>query len=252
MTVLILEDNENVREAAAGYLKLDGFEVCEYGLIAQAETQLSDPAKRPDLALLDVMLPDGDGFMLAKRLRSIPGFAVPIIFLTARDGESDRITGFELGADDYVVKPFSPKELVLRVKAVLRRKQEADTQSRQAEDRGGIADGLSGNEAGLSGKGIICSLGASVLELREDEHSLYLDGQDVRLTAAEWNILAFLIAWPHQVFSRLKILETCLESIAENSERTVDTHIKNIRKKIGESWIETVRAFGYRFAGKRR
>lgn len=227
MTVAILEDNENVREAAAGYLRLEGYNVLEYSLIRDIEPLLASPAKPVDIALLDVMLPDGDSFMLAKRLRAIPGFSVPLVFLTARDGESDRITGFELGADDYVTKPFSPKELVLRVNAILRRRQPL---------------GAVGNRF---------SLGDSILEIREAEHSVRLDGSEIRLTAAEWNIVAYLSNWPGRVFSRLRILESCLESIAENSERTVDTHVKNIRRKIGEEWIETVRGFGYRFTGAR-
>ncbi len=222
MKIFIVEDNENVREASAGYLRLEGYEVSEFGKIAPAEAALA--RDKPDLIILDVMLPDGDGFLFAKRLKQKND--IPVIFLTARDQESDRITGLELGADDYIVKPFSTRELVLRVKAVLKRSA-APSAADQAEYR----------------------LGEETLLIAEAQHRLYFNGTEVQLTAAEWNILSFLAARAPQVFSRLQILEYCLESIAEGSERTVDTHIKNIRHKLGSPWIETLRGFGYRFNG---
>lgn len=225
--VVIVEDNDNVREAVRRYLELEGMEVSEFASVVEAERSLR--AKEPDLVILDIMLPDGDGFLLAKRLRSEMDSHVPIIFLTARTEESDRITGLELGADDYVVKPFSPRELVLRVKAVLRRTHQT-----------------TGAEAGVE------YLAADArLEIRETEHRVLLDGNPVALTAAEWNIPTYLVHHSPQVLGRSQILETCLGSIAEGSERTVDTHVKNIRIKLGkENWIETVRGFGYRFNGK--
>jgi DNA-binding response OmpR family regulator len=222
MKIFIVEDNENVREASAGYLRLEGYEVSEFGKIAPAEAALAKD--RPDLIILDVMLPDGDGFLFAKRFKQ--KHDVPVIFLTARDQESDRITGLELGADDYIVKPFSTRELVLRVKAVLKR-----------------------STAPSNGDQTEYALGGETLLIAESQHRIYLNGSEVQLTAAEWNILSFLAAKAPQVFSRLQILEYCLESIAEGSERTVDTHIKNIRHKLGSPWIETVRGFGYRFNG---
>jgi DNA-binding response OmpR family regulator len=111
--IFLVEDNESIREAVAGYLKLEEHEVIEFGGVADVLEVMRHRA--PDLAILDVMLPDGSGFALAKKIRAVS--RVPLVFLTAREAESDRITGFELGADDYVVKPFSPKELVLRVQA---------------------------------------------------------------------------------------------------------------------------------------
>lgn len=224
MKIVIIEDNQNVREAAAGYLRLEGFEVDEYGELSRARKAVA--ASKPDLIVLDVMLPDGDGFVYAKQLKAERD--IPIIFLTARDQESDRITGLELGADDYVVKPFSSKELVLRVKAVLRRTAAPEP---SAAAQSYVLDG-------------------SVLEISEEVHRITLNGTALNLTAAEWNILLFLAAKSPQVFNRIQLLEYCLDSIAEGSERTVDTHIKNIRQKLdGAPWIETVRGFGYRFTG---
>ena len=115
--VFLVEDNDNLREAVASYLRLDGHEVSEFPRVRGLHEAVDREA--PDLIVLDVMLPDGDGFAIAKNLRQNHDY--PIIFMTARTSESDRITGLELGADDYIVKPFSPKELTLRVKAILRR-----------------------------------------------------------------------------------------------------------------------------------
>ena len=230
MKVFIVEDNENVREAAAGYLRLEGLDVEEFDSLKPARKAIESAggSSAPDLILLDVMLPDGDGFLFAKQLKSRAD--IPIIFLTARDQESDRITGLELGADDYVVKPFSNRELVLRVKAVLR--------------RSGKKDGEAGAEE------LVYRIGGDEIRISNLHHRLLFNGAAVPLTAAEWNIVLFLAEKSPQVFSRLQILEYCLDSIAEGSERTVDTHIKNIRHKLGGSdWIETVRGFGYRFNG---
>ena len=229
MKIFIVEDNENVREAAAGYLRLEGFEVEEFGALKPAGRSLDSGSSHPDLIVLDVMLPDGDGFMFAKQLRLKSD--VPIIFLTARDQESDRITGLELGADDYIVKPFSTRELVLRVKAVLKR---------------------SAVPVAAGDENVCWRLGTDTLQISESDHRLLYNGSPLQLTAAEWNILVFLARKSPQVFNRLQLLEQCLDSIAEGSERTIDTHIKNIRHKLsGTEWIETVRGFGYRFNGVR-
>jgi len=224
MNIVFVEDNENLREAVRRYLELEGMTVHEFSLIREAERKIQ--SIQPDLFILDVMLPDGDGFLFAKRIRAES--SVPIIFLTARTEESDRITGLEIGADDYVVKPFSPKELVLRVKAVLKRSGAANASpSRQAF----ILDG-------------------SRLEISGEDHLALLDGQPVSLTAAEWKILEYLTINAPRIFNRGHLLSECLDSIAEGSERTIDTHVKNIRRKLGEKpWIETVRGFGYRFKG---
>jgi len=226
-SIYVVEDSENIREAVRGYLELDGHEVAEFDKLADARKSLETAA--PDLLLLDVMLPDGDGFLFAKKLRQTK--AIPVIFLTARADESDRITGLELGADDYVVKPFSPKELVLRVNAVLRRVQ--------------------GRNGPLAARPARYLLSGAALELDRANHRLTLDGAALSLTAAEWTILSYLAEKCPQVFSRAQLLQACLDSIADGSERTIDTHVKNIRAKLrNPEWIETVRGFGYRFSGR--
>lgn len=229
--IFVVEDNESLREAVVSYLRLADHEVVEFaGASRVAEAVDTRP---PDLLILDVMLPDGDGFRLARSIRK--RHAVPLVFLTARTAESDRITGFELGADDYVVKPFSPKELVLRVEALLRR---------------------SGPTAGTAAAGPAVprswQRGGRLLRIDEAAHRASLDGSDLDLTGAEWKILRQLAARAGTVVSRERLLGEGLEYlVAEGSERTADTHVKNLRAKLGDAgWIETVRGFGYRFAGE--
>jgi DNA-binding response OmpR family regulator len=224
--IFIVEDNESLREAVCSYLRLNDHEIVEFsrvgGVVEAIET------REPDLIVLDVMLPDGDGFLLARKIRK--SHVVPIIFLTAKATESDRITGFELGADDYVVKPFSPKELSLRVEAVLRR-------STGREERPDMPKRW--------------SLGDRILELDEEAHRASVDEAQINLTVAEWKILSYLAVRTGTVVGRERLLGESLDYlVAEGSERTVDTHIKNLRSKLGDpGWIETVRGFGYRFVG---
>ena len=224
--IFVVEDNDSLREAVCSYLRLNDHEIVEFarlgGVLEAVDT------RPPDLIVLDVMLPDGDGFLLARKIRRSHG--VPIIFLTAKATESDRITGFELGADDYVVKPFSPRELSLRVEAVLRR------------------SGRAAAEEVRTGR---WSLGEHVLELDETSHRASVDEAEISLTVAEWKILSYLAARSGTVVGRERLLGESLDYlVAEGSERTVDTHIKNLRAKLGEAdWIETVRGFGYRFSG---
>ncbi len=224
-TILVVEDNERIREAVSSYLRLEDHEVIEFGRLRGVDEAVR--MKNPDLLILDVMLPDGDGFQFARRLRA--GRNVPILFLTARGSESDRITGFEVGGDDYVVKPFSPREVALRVRSILRRSGDAKT----AQSTG------------------TWHLGGHTLAMDEAGHRVTIDGAEVSLTAAEWEILRLLTRNPGTVFSRERILGSSLDYVAEGSGRTVDTHVKNIRGKLGTpDWIETVRGYGYRFPGK--
>ncbi|MCK5008151.1 MAG: response regulator transcription factor [Spirochaetales bacterium] len=224
--IFVVEDNEALREAVCSYLRLNDHEIVEFpragGVLEAVET------KPPDLIVLDVMLPDGDGFLLARKIRKTQG--LPIIFLTAKASESDRITGFELGADDYVVKPFSPRELSLRVEAVLRR---------------------SGSGGAKPDAAMSWVLGKQVLELDEAAHRASVAGNEINLTVAEWKILSYLATHSGVVVGRERLLGESLDYlVAEGSERTVDTHIKNLRAKLGSAgWIETVRGFGYRFSG---
>jgi DNA-binding response OmpR family regulator len=225
--IIIVEDNDAIREAVSSYLKLDGHGVREFGRVQGVLEAVK--MRSPDLLILDVMLPDGDGFQLAKRIRERS--QVPMLFLTARASESDRITGFEVGGDDYVVKPFSPKELALRVLSILRR-----TEKREPAEY----------------VRMIWKRGKDRLVMDSLSHRATINGREIALTAAEWKILAYLGSSPGMVVSRDRILGECLDYMAEGSERTVDTHIKNVRIKLGTpDFIETVRGFGYRFTGEK-
>ena len=224
--IFIVEDNALIREAVTEYLQIEGYEVVQF----DAMSGVIDAFARtpPDVIILDIMLPDGNGFHLARRIREKSH--VPIVFLTAKDAESDRITGFELGGDDYVVKPFSAKELVLRVKVLLRRLG---------------ADGADDEEEMIRRE-----RDGSVLEIDPTTHRVHVDGRELILTDFEWRILAFLARNPERVVSRNAILGECLEYMHDGSARTVDTHVANLRGKLGShDWIETVRGYGYRFVG---
>jgi DNA-binding response OmpR family regulator len=222
--IILVEDNDSIREAVASYLKLEEFSVLEFSRLRGVLDAVR--MQNPDLVILDVMLPDGNGFAFAKKLRLVS--QVPIIFLTAKTAESDRITGFEVGGDDYVTKPFSPKELVLRVKSVLKRVSVMKQPNNIGKWR----------------------LEEMVLKIDRLAHRAFLNEKEVKLTPAEWKILRLLAENSGIVLERERILGESLDYIAEGSERTIDTHIKNIRIKLGSpEWIETVRGYGYRFSG---
>ena len=221
--VFLVEDNDNLREAVTSYLALDGHEVTEFSRLRGLHEKVE--AQRPDVLILDVMLPDGDGFMAAKTLRE--NHQMPIIFMTAKSSESDRITGFEIGGDDYIVKPFSPKELTLRVKAILRRSQKVQIEKHSEWEQ---------ND--------------HVLIINDQSHKVTHDEMSIELTAAEWKILKYLADRPGTVIERVRLLTESLDYLVEGSERTIDTHVKNIRAKLSQAdWIETIRGFGYRFSG---
>jgi DNA-binding response OmpR family regulator len=223
--ILLVEDNQLITEAVSGYLEVEGYKTITFNKVAG----VIDVIKRStiDLAILDIMLPDGNGFVLAKDIRKISN--IPFIFLTAKDSESDRILGFEIGADDYVCKPFSTKELVLRVEALLRR---------------------TGPQSISTEKIKKWTLENDSLEIDSEKHILLVNSKETYITGAEWKILLYLSSRSNQVVSREKILSECLNYFFEGSERTIDTHIGNLRTKLGGGdWIGTVRGFGYRFNG---
>jgi two-component system phosphate regulon response regulator PhoB len=225
--IYIVEDNESIREAVKGYLELNEHEVLQFAKIANVLESID--IKKPDIIIIDVMLPDGNGFNLAKQIKKKSN--IPFIFLTARDQESDRITGFEIGADDYVIKPFSPRELVLRVEAVLKR----------------TAASFAGNDNAIS-KWI---LGKDNLVIDKNSHTIKENEKNIDLTAAEWKIISYLSDNSGILLSREKLLGESLDYFYEGSERVIDTHVKNIRSKMkNQDWIKTVRGFGYRFEGK--
>ncbi len=224
--IYIVEDHQVIREGVRRYLELAGYKVLSFGNLASVREAFR--ITKADLLIQDVMLPDGDGFEFVSELRKT--IDIPVIFMTARITEEDRIHGFELGADDYITKPFSPKELVLRVQAIFRR-----------------VDGGQEVEKGhrfsfKADKGILC--------YDEIEHKVTVDGNAIALTAAEWRILGLLIDNSSKILPRLEILNKCFDYTSESYERIVDTHIKNLRAKLGQyPWIETVRGYGYRFIG---
>ncbi len=223
--IFVVEDNTLIREGIRDYLAIEGDQVTEFDSVAGVLEGIR--TRSPDLLILDIMLPDGNGLRLAKEIREFSD--VPILFLTAKDTESDRITGFEVGGDDYVVKPFSPKELVLRTRALLRRT--AESKPEQARCTTFVCDGCT-------------------LRLDESTHKDFLDERELHLTISERRILQRLSAEPGRVVSREHILGDCLDYLHDGSHRTVDTHIANLRAKLDTGdWIETVRGVGYRFRG---
>jgi DNA-binding response OmpR family regulator len=224
-TVLVVDDEPMVREVVARYLRLDGLSVHEAadGHAAQAWLDVNTP----DLVVLDVMLPGLDGLSLLRSLRA--NSSVPVILLTARAEEIDRIVGLELGADDYVVKPFSPRELAVRVRAVLRRSTAA-----AAQDHTSLLefDGL-------------------CIDARARQ--VYIDGVLVALTPKEFDLLSMLARSPRQVFSRAQILDLVWASSPDFQDpATVTVHVGRLRQKLERDpehprWIVTVRSVGYRF-----
>ncbi len=222
-TVLVVEDERKLRDFIRSYLERAGFTVLSTGSGAEAITMAADTA--PDLVVLDLGLPDVPGEAVARELRSAS--AVPIVMLTARAAEEDRIRGLELGADDYVTKPFSPRELVLRVQAVLR--------------RGGPSAAAHG----------VASYGSGALVIDEPRRTVTVRGVQAQLTPTEWGILGALATVPGRVYSRLELINKVRGYEFEGYERTVDSHVKNLRRKIerdpaSPEIIVTVLGGGYR------
>jgi phosphate regulon transcriptional regulator PhoB len=221
--ILVAEDEEDVARLVGCSLKAAGFKVVNAADGASALARIREQA--PALIILDLMLPGMSGLDVCKHLKADPGTSkIPIIMLTARVQEVDRIVGFELGADDYVTKPFSPRELVLRVKARLRRSHG------QAEPEDAIRVGD--------------------IMLDRKRHSVEVKGKAIGLTATEFKLLAMLMERCGRVQSRDKMLADVWGYESAIDTRTVDIHIRRLREKLGKaaSQIETVRGFGYRMA----
>ena len=222
-TVLVADDETKIVDLVANYLKADGFAVLS--ALNGKDALAAIMSKKPDCVLLDINMPELDGLSVAREVRKTSD--VPIIFLTARTDEIDRIVGFEIGADDYVSKPFSPRELVARVKAVLRRREGSPAVHSRTFACGPIS---------VDPEKRICSV----------------DGKPVELTTAQLDILVFMMRSPGRVWSRFELLKASSGSAFEGYERTIDAHIKNIRKALDDDsekprFIETVRGAGYRF-----
>lgn len=217
--VLVVEDEPRIAEVLEAYLRRDGFGVARAG---DGPTALCMHAQlRPDLVLLDVMLPGLDGFEVLRRLRADVAPSTPVILLTARDEDVDRISGLRMGADDYVVKPFSPPEVVARVQAVLRRAR--------ATDAGPLRLGP--------------------LEIDTTGTAVRVHDVPVELTATEYRLLELLARSPRRTFSRAQLLAAALPESAA-LDRVVDAHLGNLRRKLAAAGapalVETVRGFGYR------
>jgi DNA-binding response OmpR family regulator len=221
-TVLLVEDERKLRELVRSYLERAGFTVLSTGSGAEAITLAASAA--PDLVVLDLGLPDVSGETVARELRA--SRPVPILMLTARAAEEDRIAGLELGADDYVTKPFSPRELVLRVQAILRR-------GGSAADQGAA------------------SYGGGTLLIDEPRREVTVRGAGVDLTPTEWGILVALATVPGRVYSRIELINRVRGYEFEGYERTIDSHVKNLRRKVehdpgNPQIVQTVLGGGYR------
>lgn len=229
-SILVVEDEEKLAQAIALYLRNAGFTV-EIALDGQAALKSFERGP-PDLIVLDLMLPKVDGWEICHRIRKDSD--VPIIMLTARVGEPARVQGLELGADDYLEKPFSLRELVARIQAVLRR-------------------------AGKKSQSVI-RVGNLRIDL--ERRDVQVQGKMLELTASEFALLAFMAQHPGRVFTRLQLLDAIRGSTFESLERAVDSHVKNLRKKLERDpqepeYIQTVYGVGYRFcdinsSGRRR
>lgn len=222
--VLIVEDDRNIAALVERYLAKEGFEP----LVARdGEAGLAMARKhQPVLVILDLLLPKVDGWEVCRRLRAVSD--VPILMLTAREDETDRIVGFSLGADDYVVKPFSPRELVERVKAILRRARSGPPRT-------------------------AATLRHGSLMLEPEKHKVTVDGETVALTPSEYKLLHALMGAPGRVFSRDELLGHLYTRGEVVIDRVVDVHIGKLRQKIGDDpsmphLVLTVRGTGYRFA----
>jgi DNA-binding response OmpR family regulator len=222
-TVLVVEDERKLRDFIRTYLENAGFTVLSTGSGAEALTMAG--AAAPDLVVLDLGLPDVPGETVARELRATA--RMPILMLTAKSTEEDRIRGLELGADDYVTKPFSPRELVLRVQAILRRGGQAAAAAAAA------------------------SYGGGELVIDEPRRAVTVRGSQAELTPTEWGVLVALATVPGRVYSRFELINRVRGYEFEGYERTIDSHVKNLRRKIEDDpgnprIVQTVLGGGYR------
>jgi len=224
--ILVVEDEPDISALVAYHLARESYRVRT--VADGTEALQAVEAEAPDLIVLDLMLPGMSGQEVLRELHRRPEVNVPVIVLTARREENDRVEGLRLGADDYLTKPFSPQELVLRVGAVLRRVQQAPP-----PERGGK----------------VLRVGPFTVEMAAARAEV--DGDELELTPTEFRLRAFLMERRGRVQSRRQLLEAVWEVTANISTRTVDMHVQRLRSKVAEhaDWIETVRGFGYRFRG---
>lgn len=224
LNVLVVEDEDAIREMLVMVLEQASFKVLAVASAEQARESLAD--NMVDLIVLDWMLPGISGVEMARRLKSEPGYKdLPIILLTARGEEEDKIRGLEIGADDYITKPFSPRELIARIKAVMRR-------SGKLSESGQLSIGD--------------------LTLDAEQHKLTIDGRSLEVSPTEFRLMQFFMTNPDKVYSRTHLLDQVWGRSVYIEERTVDVHIRRLRKILAEygreELIQTVRGFGYRFS----
>ena len=223
--ILIIEDEPDIRRNLEYNLGREGFNASSVATLDGAYEKIN--SKKFDLILLDLMLPDGSGLDLCKKIKSNSETeATPIIILTAKDDEVDKVVGFELGADDYVTKPFSVRELILRVKAILKR---SDTKTKEVVE----VERQFGD-----------------LKIDVDSHEVHVDSKLIELTALEFRLLKELVDKRGRVQSRDQLLSEVWGYNAEVTTRTVDTHIKRLREKLGSmgKYVQTIRGVGYKFS----
>ena len=224
MKILVIEDEPDIRRNLEYNISREGFNVITAGSLSEAEEIVNSNSL--SLILLDLMLPDGSGLDLCKKFKSNSKTdSIPIIILTAKDDEVDKVVGFELGADDYVTKPFSVRELVLRIKAILKRGQ---TKKEVVEVERQFGD----------------------LKIDIESHEVFVDSVQIDLTALEFKLLNQLVETRGRVQSRDQLLQDVWGYSAEVTTRTVDTHIKRLRNKLGSmgKYVQTIRGVGYKFA----
>lgn len=222
-TVLVIEDEVDLATTLEYNLRSNGL-TARLAHTAKAGLELANGDPPPDVIVLDLMLPDLSGTEVCRRLRDNPRTRdIPLIMCTAKGDEIDRVVGFEVGADDYVVKPYSVRELLLRIRAMLRRTQRSETESQ--------------------------SLRFGTLRIDRGAHRCWVDEQEILLTALEFRLLATLATRRGRVQSRETLLSDVWGIEADVTTRTVDTHVKRLREKLGDagSYIETLRGVGYRF-----
>jgi two-component system phosphate regulon response regulator PhoB len=225
--IVVIEDEDDILEVIAYNLKREGYEVITSTSGEDGLDKIEKTA--PQLVVLDLMLPEIDGLELCRKLKSDPlTRSIPVIMVTAKGEESDLVLGLCVGADDYVTKPFSPKELVARVKALLRRsKTRSESDNRERIARGGVV-------------------------IDPQRHDVQVDGEPISLTATEFRLLHFLASHTGRVFTRDHLLARVIGEDAIVIDRNIDVHVRAIRKKLGSQreLIETIRGVGYRFKDK--
>ena len=220
--ILIVDDEPDIREILRYNLEKAGFNITE---AVNGDDALDKVSKDLDLAILDIMMPGRDGYEVCRKIRE-QGNTVPIVFLTAMDREFDEVRGLEVGGDDYVRKPFSPRMLIARINAILRRVDQ------------------------ISSKGTSISFGD--LEINTLTYIAKLESNELHLPRKEFELLAFFMNQPNIIFSREELLSRIWEEDVFVIDRTIDVHINRIRSKLGiyKNWIETVKGVGYRFRPK--